>query len=469
MLESIVPGVCERDQMMRALERQDSPDDVVFDRVTRLLARLLKVPIAMISLFDGQRLYFKSRVGLEMSELPVDNFLCSHAILQPSALVICDTTADPRFACSVYVTGPPHIRFYAGVPLRTSAGVTLGTLCVMDDQPRQLHIDQLDTLTDLADVVSREIQMREKILRAQAQVHQHDAALTANEETYRTMFQLASVGIALISRDGKWISFNDALCQIVGYDRQELKLLTFQDITHAQDLEADLQQLDQLAAGNIAHYQMEKRYLHKDGHPVWINLSVAKKTAADGALEYYIAIIQDIQARKELEQEARHDALTGLCNRRALDEFLPAAQARADRSTLKLAVMFIDLDGFKTVNDTYGHDAGDDLLREVANRLKNAIRLTDTLVRYAGDEFIVLLEGLHDDEQAHEVAVKLLHAIAEPIVIDAGSVHISASIGIALYEANNGCRPDELISQADAWMYKAKHAGKGRILPLRVS
>jgi diguanylate cyclase (GGDEF)-like protein/PAS domain S-box-containing protein len=465
MIESIVPGALERMQILRALELLDSPDEVVFDRITRLLARALSVPIAVISLVDDQRLCFKSRVGLDLRELPGDDFFCAHAILQSAALIVPDTTADPRFLRNAHVTGAPHVRFYAGVPIRSSSGVALGTLCVMDDQPRQLHADQLDTLIDLADVVSRELQMREKIVRAQTQMQKYDAAFLASEETYRTMFELAAVGIALIAPDGSWISVNDALCEIVGYDRYELKLLTFQDITHGEDLDADMQLLNQLIADKIDHYQMEKRYLHKQGHTVWISLSVAKKTAADGVLEYFIAIIQNIQARKQLEQEARHDALTGLSNRRALDELLPVAQARADRTQLKLALMFIDLDGFKGVNDTYGHDAGDDLLREVAKRLKAGIRLTDSIARYAGDEFIVLLEGLDDYAQAHEAASKLLHAIVEPVLIDSVAVTISASIGIALYDANSAVRPDALINEADAWMYKAKHAGKGRVLP----
>jgi diguanylate cyclase (GGDEF)-like protein/PAS domain S-box-containing protein len=466
MIEPIAPGELERIKFLHALELLDTPDDEAFDRVTRVLARTLDMPIALISLAGEQRQCFKSRVGLDILDIPRELALCSHAILQKAPLVVGDTTADPRFSDNPLVLGFPHIRFYAGVPLLSGAGFAVGTLCVIDAQPRTLDQDQLDTLVDLADIVSRELQLREKLLLARTQMKKSDEFFVASEANYRTMFELASVGIALVAPDGSWISVNDALCRIVGYSRSELRWLTFQDITHGEDLDADMELLNQLIENKIIHYQMEKRYLQKDGKSVWINLSVTKKSAADGSLEYFISIIQDIQARKELEQEARHDVLTGLVNRRALDELLPIAQARASRIKRQLAVLFIDLDGFKSVNDTHGHEVGDDLLRAIAGRLKSNIRLNDSIARYAGDEFIVLLEGLEDGHaQAHEVAEKLLHAIAAPVPLAGVSVEISASIGIAIYEANSSATPDDLIKESDHWMYRAKRAGKNRVLP----
>lgn len=466
MKAPIPPYERERLEALHALEILDTPAEVSLDRITRLVARVLDVPIALVSLVDEDRQWFKSRAGLEATETPREMAFCAHAILQTSPLVVPDAAEDERFRDNQLVTGAPHIRFYAGVPIRTSTGFAVGTLCAIDERPRQLTQEEVDTLRDLADIVSREVQLRENLMLARLQRNRSEALFKASEAGYRSMFELASVGIALVAPDGGWISVNTALCDILGYTPDELKHLTFQDITHPDDLNSDMELLRQLIDNQIDRYQMEKRYLRKDGASVWVNLSVTKKLSEEGHLEYFISIIQNIQGRKELEQEARHDALTGLYNRRALDALLPIAQARADRSTLQLALMFIDLDGFKGVNDTYGHDAGDDLLRTISARLQSCVRRTDSLIRLAGDEFIVILEGIVPGvDEAREVAKKLLAAIAEPIIIKGDVIRSNASVGFSMYEPGSGKAPDELMREADRWMYKAKHSGKGRVMP----
>jgi diguanylate cyclase (GGDEF)-like protein/PAS domain S-box-containing protein len=466
MKSPIPPCEQQRLEALHQLDVLDTVPEAALDRVTRLVAQVLNVPIALISLVDQDRQWFKSRVGLEAVELPREVAFCAHAILETSELVIPDAIEDERFCGNQLVTGDPHIRFYAGVPIRTSSGFAVGTLCAIDARPRTLTPAELAILHDLADIVSREMQLRENLMLARVQKSRSEALFQASEAGYRSMFELASVGIALVSPEGGWISVNAALCEILGYAPDELKHLTFQDITHPEDLDRDLKILNDLAAGLINSYQLEKRYLRKNGSPVWVNLSVTRKLSESGQLEYYISILQDIQARKELEQEARHDALTGLHNRRALDALLPIAQARADRSRLQLALMFIDLDGFKVINDSYGHDAGDDLLRAISARLQGSIRRTDSLVRLAGDEFIVILEGITPGvEEAREIAQKLLGAIAEPISIKGDIIRSSASIGFSMYEPGSGKPPDELMREADRWMYKAKHSGKGRVMP----
>lgn len=466
MQAPIPPYEKERLEALRQLEILDTPGETSLDRITRLVARMLDVPIALVSLVDENRQWFKSRIGLDAMQTPRELAFCAHAILQTTPLVVPDAAADERFRDNLLVTGAPHIRFYAGVPIRTSKGFAVGTLCAIDERPRQMTEEELSILRDLADIVSREVQLRENLMLARQQKNRSDALFKASEAGYRSMFELASVGIALVAPDGGWINVNAALCDIIGYTREELKNLTFQDITHPEDLNTDMGLLQQLVDNEIDHYQMEKRYLRKGDGPVWVSLSVTKKLSSEGHLEYFISIIQNIQARKELEQEARHDALTGLYNRRALDAILPIAQARSDRSGLQLALMFIDLDDFKGINDTYGHDAGDDLLRTISARLQSCIRRTDCLVRLAGDEFIVILEGIVPGlDEAREVAKKLLAAIAEPIIIKGDVIRSNASVGFSMYEPGSGKAPDELMREADRWMYRAKHSGKGRVMP----
>lgn len=151
-------------RLLRALDLLDSPPEPVFDRITRLVARSLGVPIALVSLIDAQRQWFKSRYGLALSETPREYSFCARTIMQREPLVIADASTDERFEDNPLVTGGPRIRFYAGVAVRSAQGVALGSLCAIDDRPRELDDDDLRTLTDLAEIVSREMQMREALL-----------------------------------------------------------------------------------------------------------------------------------------------------------------------------------------------------------------------------------------------------------------------------------------------------------------
>jgi diguanylate cyclase (GGDEF)-like protein/PAS domain S-box-containing protein len=190
---------------------------------------------------------------------------------------------------------------------------------------------------------------------------------------------------------------------------------------------------------------------------------------AQGQVDGFHALVFDTTASKELElrleEEATRDALTGLPNRRLLQRNLPAALARSERQGHSLALLFLDLNGFKAINDTHGHEAGDALLRQVGQRLVGAVRVTDTVARLAGDEFVVLLEPVSDAlADPVRVAAKIEAAMAEPFALDAATtVRVAASIGSAVYRPGCGISADDLLSGADNAMYEAKRAGKTRI------
>ncbi|MFQ2173179.1 PAS domain S-box protein [Aeromonas rivipollensis] len=632
----IPPDEAERLHLLHALRILDTPSEEVFDRITRLVARILDVPIALVSLVDTDRQWFKSRIGIDVNETPRELAFCAHAIAQTSPLIVTDTTQDSRFMSNALVTGDPNIRFYAGVPLRSIGGLSIGTLCAIDSKPRQLNPGEVSILVDLAALVSKEMQMREAMLLSHARSEQAIQAMEDVEARFRTIFERAGVGIAMVAPDGGWLRVNDALCQIVGYSQDELINLTFQDITHPDDLNTDLSLLQQLINDDIDHYQLEKRYITKSGRYVWIQLIVTKKLSENGELEYFISIIKNVQEQKEAEAslaelhkdlenrvetrtrdlqlanemlsasiaqqlrfeqelrrreaelqmvlqnandayvcidhhgvirdwnqqaehtfgwsreeaigrpldetiipasmreahrrglarylatgkhhvlnqhieltavrrdgitlpvevrisplfidgktifsaflhditerkqaeaireyEATHDSLTGLHNRRGMFNLLPEAIARARRTQTSLALLYIDLDGFKQINDTHGHDSGDHVLRVIGTRLQESIRQTDTAVRLGGDEFTILLENIkHGTTDADIVAHKILEAIQQPIQLDSTTGAISASIGIAVYYADNIISADQLLSQADSAMYEAKNAGKARV------
>ena len=215
---------------------------------------------------------------------------------------------------------------------------------------------------------------------------------------------------------------------------------------------------------NIINRRVEITALRRDGVEFPIELAVACVERRNGYL--FIAFLHDITERKLLQASlmgmALKDPLTDLPNRRALIQKLPESIARAARLGKPLAVLFLDLDGFKGVNDGYGHEAGDELLRTITQRMLAAVRTTDTVARLAGDEFVVVLEMLNGDHDAMDVADKILQTLQKPFALSAATVSISASIGIAMHWPEDHTTPEQLITLADGAMYVAKKQGKNR-------
>lgn len=625
----------QRLALLRALELLDTPEEPFFDRIVRLVSRMLGVPIALVSLVDSDRQWFKSSFGLCARQTDRDSSFCAHAILGLEPFLVEDARQDTRFYDNPLVTGDPFIRFYAGVPLQTLGGVPLGTLCAIDTVPRVLTPVQLETLTDLADLVSEEIQYREYVSLASAQLGHDRLAVEASEAKYRTVFENAAVGIAIVSPDGNWIRVNDSVCKMLGYSRSEMEELTFQDVTHPDDLDKDLSLVRQLIDDEIESYELEKRYIKKNGDVFWISLSVTKKLDVNGVLDYFVSVIVDIDAKKRAELslialqsdldlqpsnhgellqgnggplferisqhvaaergsfvreaqlkvvlehasdahmmvneagvvtawnraaeeifgwekveavgqrlefliippkfqqahaeglkyyvdnkeghsldrrfeflamkkngvtfpveadiklltvgtdsffsafirdvsdrkaaesnrewDARHDSLTGLKNRRALMEDLPPLISEAKKIKRDVAIFFVDLDGFKDVNDSQGHDAGDVVLKAISKRLVSAVREYDIVCRLAGDEFVIVLNGmLNGNIESHRLAARVIDSVKKPVEIADQFVWVSCSIGIVQMSslAEGDRNPQDMLKMADAAMYEAKSRGK---------
>lgn len=286
---------------LRALELLDTPAQQEFDALTQLAARVLDAPIAAVSLIDEHRQWFKSRVGLDACETSRDLAFCSHTILEAEPMVVPDARLDPRFSQHRSVVGEPGIRFYAGVPIRTIDGHAVGTLCVVDTRPRELSAAQLQTLCDFAALVRREILQHQAAVASRRSVDATSHALEESEARFRSVFECAPVGVALVSTTGYWLSVNRKLCEMLGYSAAELSRLRFQDISYQEHLPADVVALQQLIAGEREQYSTEKRYVRRDGSLVWANLTVGARRRADGVPAYLIAIVEHIDARKAAE------------------------------------------------------------------------------------------------------------------------------------------------------------------------
>ncbi|MBA2650289.1 MAG: diguanylate cyclase [Legionella sp.] len=294
----------------------------------------------------------------------------------------------------------------------------------------------------------------------------NNAILMESETRFRSAFDYAAIGKAIVSIEGKGLEVNRSLCQIVGYTEEELLKMDFQTLTYTEDLELDLKYVRKLLNNEINSYQMEKRYIHKNKNIIWILLSGSVVRDPNNQPLYFIAEIQNIDAQKKAEQELKyiafHDVLTGLGNRKLLEESFNLAASYAQRHKKHIAILFMDLDHFKEINDTLGHDIGDLLLIEIASRLTSSVRASDVLSRLGGDEFIIILTDVINNAQIEPVAQKILDTIAKPIKIKNHKISVTASIGISTYPTD-GQSFKKLLRQADTALYNAKSDGSKKI------
>jgi diguanylate cyclase (GGDEF)-like protein/PAS domain S-box-containing protein len=306
----------------------------------------------------------------------------------------------------------------------------------------------------------QEIAARE---RAEHERIEAEQGLREVRERFESAFANAPIGMALVDVDGGWLQVNDALCHITGYPEVELKATTLDGITHPEDVGLGADDLKRLLAGQIPSYQVEKRYRHAWGHYVWLSLTVSVVRDVLGGTIHLIKQIQDISERKEqvrrLEYLVDHDFLTGLYNRRWFERELTREVERASRYRTPGAVLVIDLDHFKDINDSLGHKAGDDLLKGVAGLLRHRARQSDVLARLGGDEFAILLPQTPADH-AETVADEIVKTLSRRMPASAGeSVVITASVGVAI---SDGLTDTQLLAYADLAMYEAKAAGRNR-------
>ncbi len=567
----------------------DTPPQTAFDELTRLAADWLELPIALVSLIDAQRQWFKARVGLAQTQTPRSQAFCSVAIEQPDqVMVVNDASADPRFRDNPLVTGEPHIRFYAGAPLLMPDGQALGTLCVLDRAPREFSPAQRQLLAVLARQVVAQLELHKRQLELQRAVDRYQklfdhtldgvlqtrpggeilavnaaacAMLGLSEEAIRQRGRAGILDLddarlpALLERrqregqargelrmrrgDGTLFEVELTLALYQDRDGEWLSSIVFRDITERQQwarrLQAQVELLHNLAQhvpgvlyqfrlgpdgrqsfpfasdGIREIYEVTPEQVRDDAslllqrmHPddqqgVLDSIQASAATLTPWQHEYRVVLphqglrwrlgsarperlpdggtlwhgfITDITERKEAEAEtfrlAYFDVLTGLPNRSLLNDRIEQALALARRSRQYGAVMFIDLDNFKQINDARGHSVGDYLLTQVAQRLQGLLRAEDTVARLGGDEFVLLVGELGPDAEAsarvaRAVAEKVRAALERPHLIDNFSYSSTGSIGISLFP-KAGQRTDDLLREADTAMYRAKGAGRNRIV-----
>ena len=293
-----------------------------------------------------------------------------------------------------------------------------------------------------------------------------EQALNEANERYQSIFENALEGIFQVTPDGRLLVANPAMARMFGYSSPAELLSELRDIPRQLYVEPERRadyrrQLD--ADGSVSNFEFQA--FRKNGEVIWVSENAhVRRNPVDGSI-YYEGTLEDITDRRvyqaQIERQANYDALTGLANRTLLNSRLHQAIGRAAEISSEIAVVFIDLDQFKFINDTYGHALGDGLLQSMADRLRSCVRDSDTVARQGGDEFVLLLQGYRPPDLAG-VVQRLHAAIALPWRSGRREFHVTSSIGVAVYPSD-GDSADVLLRNADAAMYKAKENGRNAV------
>lgn len=423
----------------------DTEREPAFDRITRLASTLLEMPIALVSLVDERRQWFKSELGLSVSQTSRQVSFCAHAINGQTPMVVSDTHLDARFASNPLVLGDPKIRFYAGAPLTTPRGLNVGTLCVIDRQPRTFSPKQVQVLADLAALTVDELELRA----ARALAEQRAAVL---QETL-LIFDNLPQGVVFFDADFKCVYANQTMGEVfdlpaaalIGWTPEQTNAHVASQCDEPDDVLRRMQTMRQLETGEShtgifvfarPRPRVMRRTLHRLSDPgrPWLAL--------------WTDISHEAALLRRSELEASTDALTGLPNRRAAELALSSALA----THTAVSVALFDVDHFKRVNDTFGHLVGDEVLRQVGQTLTRIARGTDFVARWGGEEFVAVVRS--DVDGARALAERVREAV-ELMDTPAGKVTVSA--GVARIE-----KAAEL-KQVDERLYEAKRTGRNRV------
>ena len=437
---------------LAALAPYQQPDvlpENALDRFTTLAARLFRVPTAFVSLIDDKRQLFASRYGLNITGTARSVAFCDHTLAQGEILCVPDTLNDPRFRDSPLVHGYPHIRFYAGIPLTTPDGHHIGTVCLTDTKPRPpLKGDDRQHLADIASLVMDRMEIhRLEVLRHASQQRLESISATSPD--------------AIICTDLRsGITFwNPAAAEMFGYGPHEMMGQYVAGLIPERCQIDYLNELERLTADEAAISQprtVQIWGLRRDGREFPADVSFSGWR--EGGERLVGMIIRDVTARHESEARlcelASLDMLTRLASR---GEFMQQL-GHLTEADVPYTLLMTDLDGFKEVNDTLGHAAGDALLCHVAEQIRLVCAHAVTAARLGGDEFIILLPGGSAD--AGLTADRLITAVKAPFSYHGSPVMVGASTGIAAYP-EHGEDASAVMSAADLALYRAKASGKG--------
>jgi diguanylate cyclase (GGDEF)-like protein len=446
----------ERLEKLRSYEILDSLPEEAHDRITRLAARMLDMPVAVISLVEGDRQWFKAQVGGTRNEIPRELSFCAHAICQDDVFVIEDTTKDPRFSQNPFVTGDPNVRFYAGAPLRTNDGLNMGTLAVLDSKPRTLSEDDKQNLTDFAAMVMDAMETRLIIDRA-----------NAAERRFIDAMESLPNGFVLYDKDDRLVICNERYREIYAESADYIVPgATFEEIIRKGVENGQYPD----AIGNEEAWIARRIEMHQNpGEPIeqhlpgdtWLRVQ-ERRTSEGGLVGFRFDITELKRQERELIRLAWTDSLTDAMNRHRFMDLAGKEVERARRRNSELSLLLLDADHFKQINDKYGHAAGDAILKGLVERWTRSLRSHDLIGRIGGEEFSIVLPDANA-ANAMCTAERLRKEIAElPFAFEGQLLRVTVSIGVATLAAGEDL--PALMQRADRALYRAKEAGRDEVI-----
>jgi diguanylate cyclase (GGDEF)-like protein/PAS domain S-box-containing protein len=459
-------------------ELLDSQPEQDCEELTRLAASICGTSLGLVTLLDERQQWYRASDTMKLGDTPREIAFCAHAVRQEGVLIIKDSLLDNRFGANPLVTADPPLRFFAGMALSTPDGHLLGTLCVIDMTPRILSAEQTQAFEVIARQVSARLELRMQrraLEQALSDKEKATGALRASEELFRAFMNASPFLSYIKDAAGRLLFYNRAFAQRFGVSEHAWLGRTDEQLW-ARNLSKSVRthDLEVMAGGRMV--ETEEHIRGTDGS---INsLRSFKFPCSDSAGNVLLAgvavdISKEVEHKAELERYHREleeandqlrrlavtDELTGLRNRRAFEERLVMEFSMARRRRRELAVLLIDVDNFKKINDKYGHASGDEVLRRLGMILRTTVRLPDLPARYGGEEFVVLLPE-SGEESAMGLARRVMARVAaeewenEPVTISMGMAAMNESL-------LNGY---QLVELADEALYAAKRAGKNRVM-----
>lgn len=450
----------------------DTPPDREFDAIVRLAQRLTGYNIALVSLIDKDRQWFKARIGLDVDQTPRELAFCAHAVVANDVLVVPDATRDDRFLNNSLVTGAPNIRFYAGVPIRAemqdnpSQRVPLGTLCVIDDKPHDIDPGDMKLLVELAHLVETLIATRSSAARAARFAEEHSSNLQALDRKHRQLRQaerMANIGSWRLTLADNQIEWSEQTYAIHGVPVGDGKPLDSALDFYPPDARTTIVDALDRTMSTGEPFDVETDFNTAQGEYRRVR-SMGEIEMEQGQPVALIGVFQDVTARFNMEealrQAAHTDDLTRIASRGRFNEFVDDKIRATVAAGERCALLLIDLDHFKAVNDRFGHHAGDDVLRVMAERL-NADYLSNCFAaRLGGDEFVLLISDQTILRDLSSLLRRLLYDLQYSVSANGSTIKVSATIGASWLGGQANDR-GQLLRNADAALYEAKRIQRG--------
>lgn len=446
---------------LRELRLLDTPAHPNFDRLTHHCAELLNCPFSMLTLVDEGRQWFLSSHGFAVKETSREDSFCNYVVASGTALKVESARDDSRFSENPFVRGEPYLRSYLGYPVRGPKGDLLGALCVADIRTRTFGAADFAHLEFLAAIVEDLIRAHSEGLvaaRLNRLLRNETRALTKSSQLLKQAEKVGRIGAWELSLEAQSLRFSDQMYALSGLrPNEEIDTRRALDFYAPED-RPRIEKAIRRAAIDGDPFDYEADFLPADGSVRRIRCFGERLDGDKGSSPRVVGVVQDIsdvyRANLALKRAADYDSLTGVYNRHAFDKNLHQKIQEHRRTGQKLSLILLDLDGFKDINDTFGHVVGDLVLEEISARVRKAIDESTILARWGGDEFALLPPLGSSLVEVTALAETVLRAIGSQVDISGQKLQLSGTAGIGWFQEGMAAR--ELIRQADLALYEGK-------------